>query len=226
MHLTWLRPQAVRGGLEHHAHRGGERPQREHLVVAHDARVHVREQTGLLQNEGRHLLHIVQRRGVPAFFEPGPGIRPAFLRAVAEGEESLLAAHRGALSRDSHDLLGRHVQGLSLLRELAGGVDEDAVMASITAQVRDRQEHLFRERDDTGPTRTLEAVVPKATGDLEESLDLVAAALEEQFGIIHRHERARRRAPKRVDHAAAGGDPRNRHGLLSVGRGDIKDSGD
>ena len=139
----------------------------------------MRKQAGLREHERGHLLHVVQCGRVAVLVEPGPGIRPTLLRAVPQREECLLAAQCRPLPRDRHDLLGRHVEGFALLSELARGVDEDAVVAAITAQVRNRQEYLLREGDNSGPPRSPEADVTDTTGKLEQSLHLVTTALEQ-----------------------------------------------
>ncbi len=93
---------------------------------------------------------VVERRRVAVLVEPRARLGPALLRPVAEGQQRFLAAERLALQCDREDLLRRHVGRLPLQPELPGGVHEDAVMAPIAAQRRERDEHLARIGDDPG----------------------------------------------------------------------------
>ena len=190
VHLALVGPQTVGRRLEHHAHRRGDRAEHRHLGGAHDPRVHVRKQAGLEQHQLGHLVHVVQGRLVAVLIEPGPGIGPSFLRAVAEGEQRLLAAHGRTLARHLEDLLWRHVERFAHLGELARGVDKDAVVAPVAAQGRDRQEDLFRERDDPGSPGRDEAFVTQPRGEVEHPLQIVARCVQQRFRIIDAERQA------------------------------------
>ena len=86
--------------------------------------VEVRQQPGLLQHPDRHRPQVGQRAVVAVAVQPFPGLRPAVLRPVAEGEQRLLAAERRALPGDLQDLVGREVGG----RQPARHGDEGAVV--------------------------------------------------------------------------------------------------
>ena len=72
--------------------------------------VEVRQQPGLLQHPDRHRPDVGQRGVVAVRVEPLAGRRPAVLGTVAEREQRLLAAERGALRRDVEHLVRREVR--------------------------------------------------------------------------------------------------------------------
>ena len=130
------------GGLQHHAHRRGHRPQPRHLRPAHHAGVEVRQQTGLLQHPDRGGPHIVQGRVVATLVEPLPGLGPARLRPIAEGEQRFFAAAFGAAAGDVNDLVGFQIHALTGSPKLAGHRYERAVVAGVATQVGDGDEDL------------------------------------------------------------------------------------
>ena len=136
--------QPPRRGLQHHAHRRGHRLEPGELRPTHDAGVQVWQQAGLLQHPDRHRPHVVKGRVVAAFVEPLPGLVPSGLRAVAEGEQGLLATEFGAAAGHIEDLVGLHVHARALGAQFARNGDERAVVAGVAAQMCDWNEHLAR----------------------------------------------------------------------------------
>ena len=84
--------QPPRGGLEHHPHRRRDRLEPVQLLPRHHAGVEVRQQPGLLEHPDRHRPHVGERGVVALLVEPRPGLGPAVLGPVAEGEQRLEAA--------------------------------------------------------------------------------------------------------------------------------------
>ncbi len=150
----------------------------------------MREQPGLVEHELGHLPHVVKRRLVAALIEPVTRCRPPVLRSVTEREQGFLAAHRGAEPRDVENLFGRHVGRLALDRQLARSVDEDAVVATIAAQCRDRQEHLLRIGDHPRAARTGQPLVTKAGGCVEQALQVGTGRAHQGLGLVHREPMA------------------------------------
>ncbi len=136
-----------RGRLEHHPHARGDRLEALQLGPAHHAGVEVRQQPGALEDGDRRRADVGQRRVVAAFVQPRLGLGPALLGAVAEGEQRLLAAQRGALGGDRDDLLDVEERR----RNPPGDGRERAVVAAVAAQAGQRDEHLARIGDDARP---------------------------------------------------------------------------
>ena len=136
--------QPSRRGLQHHAHRRRHRLEPRQLRPRHDARVQMRQQPGLLQHPDRHRAHVIQRRVIAALVEPLPGLVPARLRSVAEGEQRLLATQFGAAAGHVENLVGLHVHAHPRGAQLARHRDERAVVAGVAAQMSDGDEHLAR----------------------------------------------------------------------------------
>ena len=72
-----LGEQAGGGGLEHHAHRGGDRLEALEVLPAEHARVQVRQQAGLLQDADGHGPHIGQGVVVAVRVQPVFRLAPA-----------------------------------------------------------------------------------------------------------------------------------------------------
>ena len=147
VHLPGLFVEAAGGGFEHHAHGGGGGAERAELVGGHHTGVQVREHAGLGGDEVGDVGDVVEGGGEAVVVEPRACFRPALFGAVAEGEQGFLASECRALAHDREHLLVAHEHGLALLQELAGGVDEDAVVASVATEGRERHEHLARVGD-------------------------------------------------------------------------------
>ena len=184
-----LGPQPRRGGLQHHPHRRGDRLEALDLLPAHDAGVEVREQARLLQHRDGAGPDVGQRVVVAALVEPLPGLGPAVLGPVAEGEQGLLAARRGAVAGDLQHLL--HLE--EGRRHPVGHGDEGAVVAAVAAQPGERDEHLAGVRDHAGAALAGHGGVADPAGGLGQGRQLLAAGVEQDLGLgrVQRLARAR-----------------------------------
>ncbi|WP_292810185.1 hypothetical protein [Microbacterium sp.] len=106
--------------------------------------------------------------------EPGAGLGPPLLGAVAEREQRLLAAEGGAPPRHGQHLLRAHVERLVGPQQLPGGVDEDAVVAAVPAERRDREEHLPRIGQHPGAPGPAQSLVADGCRRVEQCIELVA----------------------------------------------------
>ena len=95
--------------FQHDALAGGDGAQGGDLVAVHHAGVGVRQQPGLLQHQRAHGGQVGDGRLVPQRRQRLPRLAPAQLRLVAQGEQRLGAAGRGARAGDRQHLLGREV---------------------------------------------------------------------------------------------------------------------
>jgi hypothetical protein len=134
---TLLR-ESIRRRLEHQAHRRAHLSQPGELLVAHDAGVQVRQETGLLDHADGGRAHVLERRGVPAGAEPAARDLVPILRPVAQGEEGLLARPLPASSRDREHVLRRQVRSVEPRRRLR----ERAVVAMVATEHGERDEDL------------------------------------------------------------------------------------
>ena len=129
--------------LDHHPLRRADRPELFELGLRERTRVGVGEQTGFLEHEAGDVGEVVDRRGVPGRGEPlGRRGIPHF-RLFAEGEERFGATELCALPRDREHFFRGQVRGVEPGRRLGEG----AVAAPVTAQHRERDEHLGRVGD-------------------------------------------------------------------------------
>ena len=174
----------ARGRLEHHAHGRSGRAQVVQLRRRHDAGVEVREQPGLGRDQPGGMADVVERRGEAVLVEPRARFGPAVLGPVAEGQQRLFAAAVPPCAGDEQDLLVRHVERRALEPQLPGGVDEDAVVAAIAAQRRERHEHLARVRDRARPPGGVEPFVAQRRGTGEESIEVGAREREQALGLV------------------------------------------
>ena len=175
--------QTARSGLEHHAHRRGDRLEPVQLLPRHHAGVQVRQQPGLLQHSDGHRAHVGERGVVALLIEPLLRLRPAVLGPVTEGEQRLEAAHLGTLSRDLEDLVGREVRRPSLARRVAGRLHEGAVVAPVAAQAGDRDEDLGGVGDRPGSSGVEEPGVPDPPGDPGQPVQVIPACGQEHLGL-------------------------------------------
>src|SRR3954454_814294 len=90
----------------------------------------MRQQTRLLEHRDGRGAQIVERARETGCLQPLRGLRPAFLRPVAESEQRLLAADSGPLRRNVDDLVDAEVRR----RHTAWRGRERAVVAAVTAQ--------------------------------------------------------------------------------------------
>ena len=172
--------QAGGRGLEHHAHRRGDRLEALEVLPGQDARVEVGQQAGFLQDADRHGPYVGQGVVVAAGVEPLAGLAPAVLRPVAEGEQGFLAAHCGALASDIEDLVRLQVQAVQPVRD--GG--EGAVPAAVPAQPGQRDEDLARVGDRLWPIGRLQACVPGPARVGQQGLQVIAAGVEEDRRLV------------------------------------------
>ncbi len=135
--------QTLRAALEHQAHRHRDRPQHRELGLVHDARVEVRQQPRLLEDAPRAVREVLERGRETERGELLAGGAVAQLGLVAEREQRLVAARGGARPGDGEHLIDAHVGPCAARRRRREG----AVMADITAQMRQRDEHLARVAD-------------------------------------------------------------------------------
>jgi hypothetical protein len=116
---------------------------------------------------------------VPAGLQPLAGGGPALLRPVAEGEQGLFATLRRSGAGDLEHLFALEERGGQPVRD--GG--ERAVVASVAAQARQRDEHLAGVGDDTGAALGHEPRVADARGGVEELVQVRAAGSEQDGGL-------------------------------------------
>ena len=162
-----LRGEPLGDRLEHDPHRGRDRPQRDQLVAAHHARIQVRQQAGLLEDELRDAAEVLDRRLAAERRELGPRDLVAQLRLVAEREERLRAAGRRAGARDREHL------GLGQVRPLAAPwrARERAVAADVAAERRQRDEDLRRVGDEpASPRRRSRAAASRSSSGASSSV--------------------------------------------------------
>ena len=161
-----MRPAAlgepIRCGLEHDSLRRRDLAQRRQLVTRHHARVGVRQQARLLEHEAAHAHEVLDRRRAAELGELFPRSAIAPFRLVAEGEQCLATAGRGAGARDAQHLVGGHVGALAP----AGWGGERAVVANVAAELRQRDEDLRRVRDEL--TLALVAEAPRPLHELRQ----------------------------------------------------------
>ena len=177
------REQPGRGGLQHHPHGGGDRLEPVQLLPRHDAGVQVRQQPGLLEHADRHRADVGQRGVVALLVEPLPGLGPAVLGPVAEGEQRLQAAQLAALPGDVEDLVGGEVRRLAGPLQVARGGDEGAVVAPVPAQAGDRDEHLGRVGHDPGPPGGHQAGVAHPRRGDTEPVELAPGGSQQRRGL-------------------------------------------
>lgn len=114
--------------------------------------------------------------------EPGACDGPAILRSVAEGEQRLLATEAGAGAGDLEDVLRLHEHRFAPGRQAAGCLNENAVVAAVSAEFGQRNEDLAGVGDDARSSAAGQALVAKTTRRLQEQLEFGAARAEERLG--------------------------------------------
>ncbi len=179
-----LGEQPLGGRLEHHAHGRGDRLQPLEVLPVHDPGVEVREQAGLLEDQDRHRPDVGERVVVAVRVQPLPGLPPARLGAVAEGEEGFLAAEGGALPGDLEHLVRAEVEAVQPARDGREG----AVPAAVPAQPGQRDEDLLGVGDDPRPPGRRQSRVPGAGREAEQRAQVVAARVQQdrRFGLVER----------------------------------------
>ena len=148
MHLSGF-GEALTGRFQHQAHAGGDFPQLRDLVARHRAWIDVRQQAGLLQDQRAHLAQVANGGGVAERVQRLARGAVAQFRLVAEGKQGLGAAGGGAGAGDGEHVIGRQIGGSVGARTLREG----AVVADVAAQLRKRNEHLPRVRNQPAERR-------------------------------------------------------------------------
>ena len=166
-----------------------------------DPRVQVREQAGLLEHADRHRPDVGQGVVVAVRVQPLPRRRPAVLRPVTEGDQGFGAAGSRPDPGDLEDLLDLQERGRQPVRD--GG--EGAVMAAVPAQPGERDEDLPRVGDHARAFGGLEAGVPGAARVDQESVQVLAAGVEQDRGLVHVERLAVPGAGQRPAHGRRGG---------------------
>ena len=131
-------------GLQHQPGRHRDRAQPLEVGRAHHAGIDVRQQAGLLEHPPRDLGEIVERGRVAQRGQRLARHAVAALGLVAEREQRLVAAGRGAGLRDRQHLVDRQIGRLQVARRMREG----AVVADVAAQLGERDEHFPRVADD------------------------------------------------------------------------------
>ena len=132
--------QPVAARFQHDAHARRHLAQRSDLVARHHAGIDVRQQPGLLQHQRAHLAQIGDGRIVPERRQRLARGAVAQFRLVAQGEQRLGAARRGAGASDAQHRLGRQICRSPRARPFG----ERAVVAHVAAQLGQRDEHFSR----------------------------------------------------------------------------------
>ncbi len=166
--------EARRHRLQHQASRDRDFPQARDLLAAHDAGVDVRQQPGGLVHLARDRGEIVDGAVVTESGERLAGDAIACLGPVAEGEQGLVAAGRGAGARDGDGLLDAEIGALHAPRRAREG----AVAAHVTAQARERNEDLGRVRDDGAV-----AAVAQPSSGIEERVEPAVPGEQPHVGV-------------------------------------------
>ena len=166
--------QPLGRALEHDAHAHVHFPQRRQVPLRHQARVGMREETGLVENAGADLAQIAERRAVPQRAEDGAVLGEEGLGLVAQREQGLLGAEPGARVREGQHLIGRHREGA----RFAGILPERAVAAVVAAERGERDEDLGREGDAPAV-----AAVSQGRRGLQERGEALDRRVEEAGGL-------------------------------------------
>ncbi len=143
------RREPRRRGLEHHPHRGRDRPQQLEVGCREHARVQVRQERGLLEHRPRGVREVLERRREPERRQLLARCPVAQLGLVPEREQRLAAA--GPLAGPGHleHLVDRHVGALAPPRRPR----KRAVVAYVAAELRQRNEHLRAVGDERSAPR-------------------------------------------------------------------------
>ena len=95
------REESLRGALEHDAHAGVDLAQRAEIALAHEPRVGVRQETGLLDDRAARRAQILEGGAMPARLEPVAVLGEDGFRAIAEREERLFDSELFAASQSA-----------------------------------------------------------------------------------------------------------------------------
>ena len=133
-----LLPEPIGGRLEHDPHRGRDRPEQLELGSRHHSRVEVRQEPGLVEDEPRAPLEVLDRRLAAERAQLLACDLVAQLGLVSEREERLAATGRRPRPRDREHLVLGHERSLAATRRSR----ERAVAADVAAERRQRDEDL------------------------------------------------------------------------------------
>jgi hypothetical protein len=128
----------------------------------------------------RHRPYVGKRVVVSGLVEPVAGRLPPVLRAVAEGEQRLLAAHFRAFAGDVEHLVRAEVRRV----DPTGHGDESAVATAVPAQPGQRDEHLLAVGDDAGSTRGGQTGVADPARISGERVEIGARRLQQNGRLV------------------------------------------
>jgi hypothetical protein len=135
------RQEPLRHRLEHDAHAHVHLAQRRQIALAHQPRVGVGQERRFREDRRAHRAQVRECRAVTVTAQELAMTGERRLWPVAEREQRFLGAQSRSRLREGHDLVRLHRVGAGLARIAA----KRAVAAVVTAQGRQRHEHLGRE---------------------------------------------------------------------------------
>jgi len=160
--------------LEHHPHRRGAGPQCAQIAGGEHAGIEVRQQAGALEDGVGGAREVLERRRAAELGELVARRAVPQLGLVAEREERLAAARGRAGRSDLDHLVDREVGAFAP----AGRRGERAVVAHVTAELRQRDEHFRRVGDEAAG-----ALVAQPPGFGAQILE----RHRQKIGPVHRH---------------------------------------
>ena len=192
---TMMRPsplgEAGRAALQHHPLRDRDFPQRCEIGCIEQARIDVRQQAGLLEDEARGFRQIRQRRPMPQAIELVTRRPVAKLRLVAKREQRLLAARLAPGARDGAHRGMRQIGRLTGARRMGKG----AVVADVTAKLGQGDEDLAG----IGHQRPMPAIAPSRRR-LHQQVEIVR--VRERERLVGRELPRRRQILEQFSHLA------------------------
>ena len=108
------------------------------IVIRHQSRIDVRQEARLLQDQTSYFCEIGERGFVAELAQFRPCDAIAQFRLVPEGEQSLLASGLPASLCDGEGPLRKQIRAFAL----PGRAGEGAIVADVTAELRERDEDL------------------------------------------------------------------------------------
>ena len=130
--------ETKRQGLQHDPLRDRDGAQGVEIVIRHQSRIDVRQEARLLQDQTSYFCEIGERGFVAEFAQFRPGDAVAQFRLVPEREQSLLASGLPASLCDGEGPLRKQIRAFAL----PGRAGEGAIVADVTAELRERDEDL------------------------------------------------------------------------------------
>ena len=196
--------EALRDRLQHDAHAGRDRPQHGDLCIGHGAGIQVWQQAGFAEHALGNVVQILEGGLEAELRQRLAGSAITQLRAFTEGEQRLLATQFGSLSGDLQYLVRGQVRRIQVARRLR----ERAVVAHVTAQVSQRDEHLLRIGDGIG-----EADVAQLAGSFHQGRQIVTCGQRQRLvgvGQLAGNRALRQRGQIRHVESSLAWDPRFR----------------